>query len=182
MNEEELNKIYKNWEEQPMFRPKINSIKLNLSLGMAGEPLNRGKAVLSELCGQTPVDTYSKQTWKKWNIRRGQAVGAKITVRGEKAYELLMKLFHANEYKLKSSSIDDQGNFAFGVSEHIDIPGMNYDPNVGIYGFDVIVQMKRAGYRVKDRSIKRNKIPKKQFLSKDETMAFLIKNYNLTLI
>ncbi len=182
MYEELVEQKKKEWEEQPMLRPRIAAVKINMSLGRAGDVLNRGMGVLEELTGQKPVPTYAKQTWRKWGIRKGQEVGAKVTVRGNKAYELLMKLLHTKEYKVKRSAIDRQGNFGFGINEHIDIPGLEYDPNVGIFGFDVVVQMERAGYRVKNRSFRRTKIPQKQFLTPEDTIVFLIDQYGAEIV
>lgn len=170
------------WVEQPMLRPKIGSIKINVSLGIAGDPLERAKTIIKDLTNQVPSNTIAKQTWRSWGIRKGQPVGVTVTVRGKPAYELLMRLFHAKEYKLNHRSIDKTGNFAFGINEHIDIPGMNYDPNLGIIGMDVIVQMERVGYRVKKRSYKRKKIGKSHFLSPVETQVFLSDQYNIDLL
>ncbi|MCY3413782.1 MAG: 50S ribosomal protein L5 [Candidatus Heimdallarchaeota archaeon] len=178
MNAEE---IKKSWEEQPMLRPKIEAVKLNVSLGVAGAPLDRAKQIIKDLTGQEPADTIAKNTWRSWGIRKGQPVGCTVTVRGNPAYELLMRLFHAKDYKLKSRSIDRQGNFGFGIKEHIDIPGMSYDPNLGIIGFDVNVQMSRAGYRVKKRKYKNAKIPKSHTLNPEDTKLFLSENYDIAL-
>lgn len=170
------------WTEQPMLRPRIGAVKINMSLGRAGDPLNNGMKILEEITGQTPVETIAKQTWRKWGLRRGQAVGAKVTVRGQEAYELLMKLFHAKNYRIRSNSFDQQGNFGFGISEHIDIPGMQYEPGMGIIGFDVLVNMERAGYRVKERKYRNSKLPKSHFLTREDSMVFLIDQYNIEII
>ncbi len=174
-----LQEFKKRWEEQPMLRPRISSVIINVSLGVAGEPLERAKTIIRDLTGQEPVDTYAKTTWRSFGIRKGQPVGCKVTVTKDRAYELLMRLFHSREYKLKYSSIDRTGNFAFGLREHIDIPGMKYDPNLGIIGMDVIVQMERAGYRVKRRKIRPGKIGKEHQLTPEEVRAWLEENYQL---
>ncbi|MHA2251946.1 MAG: 50S ribosomal protein L5 [Candidatus Kariarchaeaceae archaeon] len=167
------------WAAQPMLRPKIGSVKLNVSIGSAGTPLDRAKTIVRQLTGQEPVETKAKQTWRNWGIRKFQPVGVKVTIRGEKAYELLMRLFHAKDYKLKQRSIDKSGNFAFGISEHIDIPGMDYDPNLGIIGMDVLIQMERAGYRVKKRSYNKKRIGKHHYISPIETAIFLVDQYGI---
>ncbi|MBS85569.1 MAG: 50S ribosomal protein L5 [Candidatus Heimdallarchaeota archaeon] len=176
---ENYNALY---AEQPMLRPKIGSVKLNVSLGVAGDPLEKAKKIIENIAEQAPVETVSHNTWRSWGIRKGQPVGVTVTVRGPKAYELLMKLFHAKEYMLKSKSIDRQGNFGFGIREHIDIPGQQYDPNLGIIGLDVLVQMERSGYRVKRRKYKPNSIGKKHIITPEETQVFLRQNYDIKLI
>ncbi len=186
MSETELPiKDYKTkWEEQPMLRPKIGSVKINVSLGMAGAPLERAKTIISSLVGedQEPTETTAKNTWRSWGIRKHQPVGITVTVRGQRAYELLMRLLHAKEYKIKGRSIDRTGNFAFGIREHIDIPGMGYDPNLGIIGMDVIVQMERIGYRVKRRSYQKKKIGKSHYVTPVETKIFLKEKYDVEIL
>lgn len=177
-----INEYKAKWAAQPMLRPKIGSIKINVSIGMAGNPLEKAKTIIQNLTEQDPVETKAKNTWRSWGIRKHQPVGVTVTIRGQKAYELLMRLFHAKDYKLKERSIDRTGNFAFGIKEHIDIPGMNYDPNLGIIGMDVLIQMERIGYRVKRRSYKTNKIGKSHFLKPVETKIFLKEKYDLELI
>ena len=167
----------KEWKAQPMLRPKIGSIKINMSLGKSGNALTRGIKILEDLTGQKPVEVTAKLTWRKWGIRKGQSVGAKVTVRGASAYKLLMRLFHAKNYKLNRNSIDGQGNFSFGINEHIDIPDMKYDPNLGIIGFNVVIQMERAGYRVKRRKYLRTSLPKKHHVSPEDSIVFLTSKY-----
>lgn len=170
------------YEKQPMLRPKIGAIILNVSLGVAGTPLERAKSIISTLTDQVPTETIAKQTWRSFGIRKDQPVGIKVTLRGQKAYELLLRLIHAKDYRIKARSIDRFGNFGFGISEHIDIPGMSYDPNLGIIGMDVIVQMERVGYRVKKRSYRRTSIGKKHYLSQVETKIFLKENYGVNFV
>ena len=172
----------KKWKEQPMLRPKIESVIINVSLGQAGNPLNRAKQIIEDLTGQTPVDTVAKNTWRAWGIRKNQSVGCKVTVKGQPAYELLMRLFHANGYQLKERSIARTGNFGFGIIEHINIPGMSYNPNLGIIGMDVVVQMSRAGYRVKLRQYKKNKISTKHTFSTEDTKVLLVYQYGIELV
>jgi large subunit ribosomal protein L5 len=100
-------------------------------------------------------------------------MGWKITLRGEPAFEFLKKTFMAIDNTISDLSIDEEGNFAFGIDEHIKIPGTRYVPELGTIGFDVIVAMERAGYRVKRRRLRRGKIPKKHRLTKEDTILFL---------
>lgn len=167
------------WADQPMLRPRIGSVKINISVGDAGQILENAKVILESITGRKPAETSAKNTWRAWGIRKGQAVGCIVTMRGQPAYELLMRLFHAKEYKLPFRSIDKTGNFSFGLSEHIDIPGMIYDPKLGIIGMNIIVQMDRAGYRVKKRKYLRSKVGNKQRLHPEETQAWLQDQYGL---
>jgi len=182
MSELPIEEYKEKYEAQPMLRPKIGAVKLNVSLGIAGDQLDRAKTIIENIAGQTPTETFAKETWRSWGIRKGQPVGVTVTVRGAEAYELLMRLFHAKDYKLKSRSIDRQGNFGFGIQEHIDIPGQQYDPNLGIIGLDVLVQMERAGYRVKRRKYKPKKLGAEHIVSPEETRIFLRDKYDIELV
>ena len=74
-----------------------------------------------------------------------------MTLRKQKAIDFLKKVLPVVDNKISRSSFDKQGNFAFGLKEHIEIAGVKYDPDVGIFGMDVCVTMIRPGYRVKIR-------------------------------
>ena len=182
MSKELTNEEYKaQWAEQPMLRPRIESVKINVSVGDAGQILENAKVIVESITGQKPANTTAKNTWRAWGIRKSQAVGCIVTLRGQPAYELLMRLFHAKDYKLPFRSIDKTGNFGFGLSEHIDIPGMTYDPKLGIIGMNVVVQMDRAGYRVKKRKYLRTKVGNRQRLHPEETRAWLSDNYGIVI-
>lgn len=181
MSELPIEEYKEKYAAQPMLRPRIGAVKLNVSLGSAGSDLDRAKEIIESIAGQPPAETRAKETWRSWGIRKGQPVGCTVTVRGEEAYELLMRLFHAKDYKLNPRSIDKLGNFGFGIQEHIDIPGEQYDPNLGIIGFDVIVQMERAGYRVKRRKYRQKKIGQDHKLTAEETRVFLKDKYDIEL-
>ena len=76
-----------------------------------------------------------------------------VTVRGEKADELLRRALKVKEYELRKKNFSDEGNFGFGIEEHIDL-GMKYDPSTGIYGMDFYVVLGRSGKRVYRRKQK----------------------------
>ncbi|MEM3157026.1 MAG: 50S ribosomal protein L5, partial [Nitrososphaerota archaeon] len=84
--------------------------------------------------------------------------------------------------KLKESSFDEYGNFAFGIKEHLDIPGTKYNPEVGIIGMDVIVNVDRPGRRVELRRIKRSKIGRNHRITKEESIEFIQKEFNVEII
>ncbi|MEM0353522.1 MAG: 50S ribosomal protein L5, partial [Archaeoglobaceae archaeon] len=65
------------------------------------------------------------------------------------------------------------GNFSFGIQEHIDLPGVEYDPDIGVFGMDVCVSLKRRGYRVAERRIARAKVGSKHRITKEETIRWL---------
>merc|ERR1712054_740842 len=77
----------------------------------------------------------------------GEKIAVHVTMRGEKAEEILERGLKVKEYELRKKNFSATGNFGFGIQEHIDL-GLKYDPSTGIYGMDFYVVMKRAGMRV----------------------------------
>merc|ERR1712048_1035980 len=105
-----------------------------------------------------PVFSKAKLTIRSFSVRRNEKIATHVTVRGEKAEELLEKGLKVKEYELEKRNFSHNGNFGFGIMEHIDL-GLKYDPSTGIYGMDFFVVMKRSGGgRVSKRRAKRTKI------------------------
>merc|ERR1712063_248734 len=90
-------------------------------------------------------------------IRRNEKISCSITVRGEKAYELLESGLKVKEYELLRRNFSETGNFGFGISEHIDL-GIKYDPSTGIFGMDFFIVLERPGYRVARRKKRQSKV------------------------
>jgi len=107
-----------------------------------------------------------------WGLRPGVPIGLVVTLRGNDAVEFLKKALVAKANKLPAKSFDRTGNFGFGVREYIDLPGAKYDPKLGIKGFDVLVSLKKKGYRVKIRKIKQSKVGIKQRVTTAEAIDF----------
>ncbi|MEM2810244.1 MAG: nickel-dependent hydrogenase large subunit, partial [Candidatus Korarchaeum sp.] len=103
-------------------------------------------------------------------------------LRGKKAVELLDRLAEAVGRRIKASSFDEFGNFAFGIKEHIDIPGVKYRADIGIFGMDVMVSVGRPGYRIARRRVERRRIPLRQRVSRLESIVFAEKYLNLKVV
>jgi large subunit ribosomal protein L5 len=163
----------KKWETQPMLKPKIEKVVVNLNVGKSGEPLENASKVLKELTDQTPVKMKAKKTIRDFGIRQGEPIAAVVTLRKQKAIDFLKKVLPVVDNKISRSSFDKQGNFAFGIKEHIEIAGVKYDPDVGIFGMDICVTMARPGYRVKARRRQKAHVGAKHMLTADESVAFV---------
>ncbi len=163
----------------PMREIRIEKVTVNMGVGEGGERLAKAEKLLEEITGQKPVRTFAKVTNQTFGIRKGMPIGCKVTLRKAKAEEFLKKAFAAIDYKIKKESFDNEGNLSFGIKEHIDIPGMKYDPKVGIFGMDVCITMERPGHRVKRRRIKREKIPHNHRVTKEESIEFFKNKFNV---
>ena len=170
MAEEE---ILKTWEQQPMLKPRIEKVVVNMSIGKSGEPLEKAAKVLKELAGQTPCKRKAKKTIRDFGIRRGEPIACMVTLRKQKAIEFLKKVLPVVDNKISKECFDERGNFSFGIKEHIEIPGVRYDPEIGIFGMDICVSLSRPGYRVKKRRIEKTKIGSKHLLTPEEAMVFV---------
>ena len=165
--------MLKQWEEQPMLKPRIEKVVVNLNVGKSGEPLEKASKVLKELTNQTPVKKKAKKTIRDFGIRQGEPIACVVTLRKQKAIDFLKKVLPVIENKISRSSFDNQGNFAFGLKEHIEIAGVKYDPDVGIFGMDVCVSMSRPGYRVKNRRKGKAPLGSKHVLTPEEAVVFV---------
>lgn len=161
------------WKTQPMLKPKIEKVVVNLNVGKSGEPLEKASKVLKELTGQTPVKKKAKKTIRDFGIRQGEPIAAVVTLRKQKAIDFLKKVLPVVDNKISRSSFDKQGNFAFGLKEHIEIAGVRYDPDVGIFGMDICVTMGRPGHRVRTRRRQKANVGPTHVLNPDESVLFV---------
>lgn len=168
--------------ENPMKQPFLEKLVLSIGVGGGGEELERAVAVLRTITEKEPKRTLSKKNVKEWDIRKGRPIGCKVTVRGEEAEKLLKRLLIVNNNKMLIKSFDNRGNFGFGIEEHISIPGIEYDNAIGIYGLNVTGRIVRPGMRVQNRRVRRAKIPKHHYVSKDEAQYFLKKKYDIEIV
>jgi len=159
----------------------IEKIVINIGVGKSGDPFERAKMALEELTGQKPSPRGAKKSVRDFGIHKGEPIGAMVTLRKQHAKEFLKRIFLAKANSFKRSSIDNNGNLSIGIKEHIDIPGIKYNPDIGIFGMDVCISLKRPGYRV---SKKRNpdKIGKNHKITKDESIDFFQRNFGVDVI
>lgn len=158
---------------------KIEKVTLNIGTGEPGDRLEKARKLLKTVSGMKAVPTVTKERIPTWKIRPGLVIGCKVTVRGEKAKELLKRLLQGMDNSLDESKFDNQGNISFGIKEYLDVPGLKYDAEVGVIGFDVAVTLQRSGFRIKRRMLKRKKMPKRHKISRGEAIEFIKKEFNI---
>ncbi len=171
MSDEE--EIRKKWEKTPMLKPKIRKVTVNISVGQSGETLEKAGKILEQLTGQSSVKRKAKKTIRDFGIRKGEPISCVVTLRKGRALEFLTKALKAVDNKISRSCFDSNGNFSFGIKEHIEIPGTKYIPELGIYGMDISVALGRAGYRVKERRRAKSSIGSSHLLTPEEAMVFV---------
>jgi large subunit ribosomal protein L5 len=161
---------------------RIEKVTLNIGVGEGGDKLLKAEKVLEDITGRKPIRTLAKKTIRDFGIRKGEPVGCKVTLWGKAAEELLMRLLGAVEKRLNNVAFDDQGNFSFGIKEHIDVPGVKYDPEIGIFGMDVCVSLCRPGYRIKYRRRETRRIPKAHRVTREEAINFMSEKFGVRVV
>jgi large subunit ribosomal protein L5 len=165
--------------EQVMRKIRIEKVTLNIGAGKDEEKLKKGKKLLKTITEIEAVNTFTKKRIPGWGLRPGLAIGCKITLRHQKAIEILKRLLEAKDNTLSLRNFDDKGNFSFGIAEYIDIPGIKYDPEIKIMGLEVAVTLERPGFRIKKRRVQIKKIPKKHMITQEESVEFMKKGFNI---
>lgn len=166
-------------KENPMKQVLLDKVTVNLGVGQPGDELEKATKIIEIITGTKVVKTKCKVRQPTWGLRPGLNIGIKATLRGEKAREFLEKALTAKDKTLNKKCFDRRGNFGFGIKEHIDMPNVRYDPKLGIVGFDVLVTLKRRGYRVKRRKIGKAKVGNNQVLSANDAIKFVQGEYGV---
>ena len=154
---------------------KIRIEKIVFNVGGTAEQLEKGVKLLGLITEKNPAEMKSHKRIPAFGVRPKLEVGAVVTIR-ENVNEVLKRMLTAIDNKLKKKQISTN-NFSFGIKEYIEIPGMEYQRDIGIMGLDVTVVFKRAGRRVGIRKIKTGKVPARQRINKEEIIKFMEENF-----
>jgi large subunit ribosomal protein L5 len=128
--------------------PKLDKVVINMGVGTAvQEPKTLDGAVrdLSLISGQKPVVTRAKRSIAAFKIRQGMRIGCKVTLRGDRMYDFLDKLFNVTLPRVRDfggmspNSFDGRGNFAMGMREQLTFPEIEYDKVDRTRGMDIII-------------------------------------------
>jgi large subunit ribosomal protein L5 len=126
--------------------PKMNKIVINVGAGDAKENVKVIDTIIEELgliSGQKAVPTYAKKSVANFKLREGSKIGAKVTLRGEKMYEFMDRLFNfalprVRDFKgINPNAFDGRGNYALGLKEQLIFPEIEYDKVEKIRGMDI---------------------------------------------
>ncbi|MBU4246088.1 MAG: 50S ribosomal protein L5 [Nanoarchaeota archaeon] len=161
---------------------KLGKVVVNIGLKESGEPVERAYIFVEKLTGKKPVKTISSQRARTFRLRKGLPIGVKVTLRDTEAIQFLKKVLPAVENKVRESSFDNEGNFGFGIKEHLDIPGQKYDPKLGVFGLNVNAALIRSGFRVKTRKIRKSHVGKAHRISKTEAVNFVKNSLGLKVV
>ena len=127
--------------------PKFDKIVINVGAGDAKENSKVIDAIIADLTlitGQKAVPTFAKKSVANFKLREGMKIGAKVTLRGEKMYEFMDRLFNfalprVRDFKgINPNAFDGRGNYALGLKEQLIFPEIEYDKVEKVRGMDII--------------------------------------------
>ncbi len=168
--------------ENPMRKMRIEKVVVNIGVGKSGEPLQKASTILQELFQQKPSVRKARKSIRDFGVRKGEPIGVTVTLRGGKAIEALKKLLQAKGSRLPASSFDKNGSVSFGLKEHIDIAGVKYKPELGIFGMNISVFVTRPGYRVMYRKRAPSKVGRAHRVNREEAIEFLKSNFGVEVV
>lgn len=128
--------------------PKIDKVVINLGVGEAisnPKVLDEAVAELTQIAGQKPVITKAKKSIANFKLREGMPIGCKVTLRGERMYEFLDKLFNISLPRVRdfrgvsNTAFDGRGNYTLGVKEQLIFPEINFDKVNKTRGMDIVI-------------------------------------------
>ncbi len=132
--------------KSPMQIPKFNKIVINVGAGDAKDNSKVIDSIVEEIsliAGQKAVPTYAKKSVANFKLREGVKIGAKVTLRGEKMYEFMDRLFtfalpRVRDFKgINPNGFDGRGNYSMGLREQLIFPEIEYDKVEKIRGMDI---------------------------------------------
>jgi len=163
----------------PMRNIRIEKLNLNVGAGSDQDRLEKGLRLIENLSGGKAVKTKTQKRIPSWSLRPGLPVGAMLTLRKSKAVDTLKRILAARDNKLDRRNFDGHGNVNFGMTEYIYIPGMKYDPTIGVMGFNVTLTLERPGFRIKRRKLLSRAVSKKHRIQPEEAIDFMKKEFKV---
>lgn len=127
--------------------PRVEKVVINMGVSDKDNPKVLEGAVknLAKITGQKPIVTKAKRSISDFHLTAGDPIGCKVTLRRERAYEFMNKLFNAvlpgiRDFRgLSTSSFDGRGNYTLGLSEQLIFPEVSYNEVIAIQGMDITI-------------------------------------------
>lgn len=132
----------------PMQAPKLVKVVINMGCGdsiVNSKLLDEAVEEMTQIAGQKPVITKAKKSIANFKLREGMPIGCKVTLRGERMYEFLDKLFNISLARVRdfhgvsSTAFDGRGNYTLGVKEQLIFPEINFDKVAKVRGMDIVI-------------------------------------------
>ncbi len=166
-------------KHNPLTEPRLAKVVVSISVGESGERLVKAEQLLEKLTGRKPVRTVSTHKIPAWGLKKGEPIGCKVTLRGSHAVDFAKRALTAVENRLEARHFDDAGNISFGLSEYIDVPGIKYDPEIGIMGFNTNLSLERPGTRIKHRRLQKTPLHPRNAITREEAISFMKETFGV---
>ena len=152
LKEKYLNEVVSSLKEKYNYKsimevPKLEKIVINMGVGDAtgnSKLIDAAVADLAKISGQKPVVTRAKKSIAGFKVREGQAIGCKVTLRGEQMYNFLDKLISISLPRVRdfrgvsAKAFDGRGNYTMGIKEQLIFSEIDYDNVVKVRGMDIV--------------------------------------------
>ncbi|HET6371371.1 MAG TPA: 50S ribosomal protein L5 [Nitrospiria bacterium] len=128
--------------------PRLEKVVVNIGMGEAisnMKLLDAAVTEMSQITGQKPIVTKAKKSIAGFKLREGMPIGCKVTLRRERMYEFLQRLFHTALPRIRDfrgvspKAFDGRGNYTFGIREQLIFPEINYDDISAVHGMDIVI-------------------------------------------
>jgi large subunit ribosomal protein L5 len=128
--------------------PRLQKVVVNVGMGEAisnAKLLDAATTEIGQITGQRPVVTKAKKSIAGFKLREGMAIGCKVTLRRDRMYEFLHRLFHTALPRIRDfrgvspKSFDGRGNYTLGIREQLIFPEVNYDDIAAVHGMDITI-------------------------------------------
>lgn len=161
-------------KENPMRAVFIE--KVVVSAGATADNLTKEKKLLEFITNKKAQIITTRKRIPDFNVRPGLEVGTRVTLRDKDALDLLRRLLGAIENRMSKKQVS-QNHVSFGIEEYIEIPGIEYQRDIGIRGFNTTIVFARHGLRVKRKKIKAGTIPRKQYVAPEEIIRYMEEHF-----
>ena len=133
--------------KSPMQIPKLDKVVINIACGDAkdnSKVIDSAMADLAVITGQQPVVCKARKSVANFKIRKGMPIGVKVTLRGDRMYEFIDRLFNfalprVRDFRgINGEAFDGRGNYSFGIKEQLIFPEIEYDKIDKVRGMDIV--------------------------------------------
>lgn len=159
--------------QNPMRNVRLDKVVVNIGIGSSEDRLDNAKALLKKLTGREATYTVARKRLPEFGIRKGQKIGAIVTLRGKQANDFLKSALDSLGNTLRPTSVVDN-SLNFGIREYIEFSGVKYDPKIGMLGLNVNAAFSRRGARIAFRKRARGKPGvKHNTIGREELLEYL---------
>lgn len=156
--------------------------KIVFNCGGTEDKLEKSIRLLEAITKKKVMVIKSTRRLPAFGISPGKKSGCKVTIRNQDEIKnLLTRIFASFDNKIKKKRIAEN-HLSVGIPEYIEVPGMEYQRDIGILGFEVSIVFTKKGKRVKLKKIRKGKYPKKQNVTKEEITEYLKKNLGAEIV